>query len=139
MALQVTGTAPSIVDDNGGVRVTLSGSFVLGRAYRVFVGSDASGTPCYSGVSGQASNCIANSTDALDACLPEVSAGSFVLCVVDTTTEETATVTGQTEAQAPFLNAMTYALRSDIRGILATGETAPSQLPDATTVPGFAS
>lgn len=138
MALLVSAIEPSLVDDNGGVRVRLTGDFVLGRAYRVYVGQDPSGVPCYSGVSGQAFICIAGDST-LAACLPEIAAGDVPLCIVDTTNQETTAVTGMLRAESPFLNAMTYALRSDIRDILAVGETDPSQLPDATLVPGFAS
>lgn len=137
MAPQVTAASPALCDADGGVRVTLSGSFVLGRAYYVYFGTDATGVACYSGVSGQGARCVALDDDTLTCALPAVAPGDVPLFVVDATDGSGASVTGLVRAEAPFLHAMTYSLRRNMRVTLNVGDLDPSTLPDAVVTPEF--
>ena len=53
MAITVTSITPDRVGSDGGQLLTLVGTFVDGERYRIFIGKDATGYPCYSGVPGQ--------------------------------------------------------------------------------------
>ena len=137
MATALTRATPQLVDNNGGALVTLTGTFVPGRAYRVYVGTDATGVVCYSGVSGQGSLCLATSSTQLTCALPELEAGDVPLCAIDTTDGSASLGAGICRAEAPFLDAMVFSLRRNVRPTLAVGPTDPSGLPDAEPVPGF--
>lgn len=137
MAQALTKAVPALVDNNGGALVTLTGTFVLGRAYQVYVGTDANGALCYSGVSGQGSLCIASSSTQLTCALPEVPPGDVPLCAIDTTTGQASLGAGLCRAEAPFLDAMVFSLRRNMRPTLAVGPTDPAGLPDAAPLPGF--
>lgn len=137
MAETITAAAPALVDADGGTLCVLTGPFVAGRAYRVYIGTDASGPACYSGVSGQGPLCFATANK-LSVVIAECTTGDVPLYIVDTTNGTEIVGGGILQAQAPFLCAMTFALRRDIRALLDTGPTDPSELPDAMPVPGFA-
>lgn len=137
MAATLTAASPGLVDSDGGIEITLTGSFVAGRAYKAFVGTDTQGKLCYSGVSGQGPLCLAASATALSVVIPPCAEGDVPLCVLDTVDGSTQTGSGILRAEAPFLSSVTFALRRDIRPILDVGPTDPSQLPDAQPVPGF--
>lgn len=137
MAPSIASIAPALADANGGFVITLSGAFVMGRGYQVYVGADATGAVCYSGVSGQGSLCISPDGQTLRCALPIVPAGDVPLCVLDTSDNSTATVSGLLRAESPFLDAQVFSLRQNMRPTLAVGPTDPSMLPDAAPVPGF--
>lgn len=138
MALALTAAAPALVDDTGGAAVTLTGTFEVGQAYRVYVGTDATGQVCYSGVSGFGALCYPRSRTTLTLRLPTVAPGSVTLTVQNAQDGTLATLRDAVRAEAPFLYAQVFALRQNVRPILATGATDPAQMPDPTPVPGFA-
>ena len=133
--MALTAATPDLVDADGGARTLLTGTFVLGRAYRAFVGDDASGLPCYSGVSGQGALCRPISSTQLPVCLPSVPVGDVPMTAVDTTDGSTQSGRKILRAEAPFLHAMVFSMRQNIRRLFAVGATSPEQLPDAVAVP----
>lgn len=137
MALTITQAEPSLIDANGGMACVLTGDFAGGRPYRAYLGTDAQGAVCYSGVSGQGPLCIAQE-GSLSVVVPEATPGDVPLFVVDTVDGTEHVAQGVLRAEAPFLHAVTFALRRDIRALLDTGPTDPNQLEDASPVPGFA-
>ncbi len=135
--MTLTAATPSLVDADGGLRCVLTGTFVAGRPYFAYVGTDNTGSVCYSGVSGQGPLCYPISNTELPVVIPEATPGDVPLYVVDTVDYSVQTGSGILRAEAPFLCAMTFALRRDVRPILDTGPTDPSMLADAAPVPGF--
>jgi hypothetical protein len=138
MALRFTSLAEPLVNAEGGAAITCVGSFVLGRAYRVTAADNTGSKLCYSGVSGQGSNCFSRDGRTLPARLPPLAPGGIAVTVMDTETSEMVTIADVTRSETAFLSAQTFALRQNVRPILATGPTDPGQLADAETVPGFA-
>lgn len=133
--MALTAATPDIVDADGGARTTLSGTFVLGRSYRAYVGDDASGRPCYSGISGQGALCRPISNALLPVCLPVLPMGDVPMAVQDTVDGTWQTGRKILRAEAPFLHAMMFSMRQNIRRLFAVGPTSPEQLPAAVSVP----
>lgn len=137
MAKPITKAEPALVDADGGITCVLTGDFVAGYPYRAYVGTNALGTVCYSGVSGQGPVCLATEGK-LSLVVPEATPGDVPLFIIDLVDGTEHVAQGLLRAEAPFLHSVTFALRRDIRAILDTGPTDPSQLEDAVPVPGFA-
>lgn len=128
---------PGLIDANGGAAVTIDGTFDPAGAYRVFAAANTQGPPCYSGVSGQGSICYPRNGSTIRARIPVVAPGPVTLTVQDVATQQALTVGATILAQAAFLCAQVFALRQNVRPILATGPTEPSQVPEPMPVPGF--
>lgn len=136
-ALTFTALAEPLVDAEGGAAITCLGTFAPGRAYRVTAADNTSSKLCYSGVSGQGANCYSRDGRTLPARLPTLAPGGVAITVMDTETGEMVTLADVTRSEHAFLSAQTFALRQNVRPILATGPTDPVDLPDAQPVPGF--
>lgn len=129
--------APGLCDCNGGAEVVITGTFTPGRAYAVYPAATNTGAACYSGVSGQGNVCYPQNGTTVSARLPIITPGAVDITVEDSVTGTCVTLANAVRAENPFLDAQVFALRQNVRPILATGPTDPSQMPDPVVVPGY--
>lgn len=116
MAFSLTSIDPTIIPADGGYLLEISGTFVMGHRYRVYVGDTGSiADPiCYSGVRGQANDVYPVNVSLLRAYSPRMAsdASAYTVLVIDVDTLEAHILASALTADKPQFYSTVFAVRA---------------------------
>ena len=115
MALNVSSVSPAIVPYDGGYRIEIAGTFVVGHRMQFHLGvlGSAFDPSCYSGVPGQGATVYPDSTVLAVAYTPLLPAGELIILFAkDLDTSETDTLASAVAVLLPSYDLATFGLRA---------------------------